>query len=350
MRGPAERVHGGLFGLDPAAHATLARAERVVDFSVNLNPYGPPPALLAAARDAALDRYPDPSARAARMAWAETLDVGPEHIAVGHGAADLFWALARALIAPGERVVMLEPTFSEFRLAAQAAGARVESVVAAVGEPFARVAPRLRELAQGARALYLCAPNNPTGTHVSALEVRALAEALPETCIVLDQSFLALSDHAHEQRLRLPDNVVCVRSLTKDFALAGLRIGLLLAAPRLVQRLEQMRPTWSTSAPAQAAIAAAAGAHAFVRESWARMRDDRAAVAAALSAHGFSPLPSATAYQLVQVSDARRFCQRLWTHGVVARDCSSFGLPGYVRLAARPRDEVAQLARALSAL
>jgi histidinol-phosphate/aromatic aminotransferase/cobyric acid decarboxylase-like protein len=168
-------------------------------------------------------------------------------------------------------------------------------------------------------------------------------------CVVADQSFLALSDYAHELHVRLPDNVACVRSLTKDFALPGLRIGLLIGAPALVARIEAQRPTWSTSAPAQAAIAAAASEQAFVQDSWARLREDRAAVARVLRAHGLSPLPSASAYQLVRVADAAAFCRRLWAHGVVLRDCSSFGLPDHVRVAARPAPELAQLERALQA-
>jgi histidinol-phosphate/aromatic aminotransferase/cobyric acid decarboxylase-like protein len=101
----------------------------------------------------------------------------------------------------------------------------------------------------------LCTPNNPTGAYVSSGEVSELARALPDTVLVVDQSFLALSDHADDAFAVLPDNVLVVRSLTKDFALAGLRIGLLLGSRELVAKVEAARPTWSTSAPAQAAIA-----------------------------------------------------------------------------------------------
>jgi histidinol-phosphate/aromatic aminotransferase/cobyric acid decarboxylase-like protein len=352
MRGPAERVHGGLHSLDAEAQALLARAERVADFSVNLNAYGPPEALLAAVRDAALDVYPDPLARAPRRAWADALASTPECIAVGHGAADLFWALARALLAPGQRVLMVEPTFSEFRLAAESCGAHIERLWLREEDGFALPSERFLEAARGARAVYLCAPNNPTGSYVGIAQLMPLARALPETTLVLDQSFLALSDHAEDAAQRLPDNVVCVRSLTKDFALAGLRIGLVWAAASLIAQLERMRPTWSTGAPAQAALAVAAAPaqHAFVAESWRRLAADRDVVTALMRAHGYAPIPSTTAYQLVRVGDAPRFCRRLLAHGVIARDCSSFGLPDHVRLAARPAADVAQLGRALAAL
>jgi histidinol-phosphate/aromatic aminotransferase/cobyric acid decarboxylase-like protein len=350
MLAPAERRHGGLAGLDAEARAALVGAERVADFSANLNPYGPPAALLESIQAAPLDAYPDAQAGLARAAWAEQLRSTPEHIAVGHGAADLFWAVCHAVLRPGDRAHVLEPTFSEFRLAAQACGASVGRTWLDARDGFRLPLERLIADAQGTRALYLCAPNNPTGTQLAPDQVLRLAHALPETLIVLDQSFLMLSDHADEAGLALPDNVASVRSLTKDFALAGLRIGLLWAAPSVVSAVERVRPTWSTSAPAQAAIARCAGLHGFVAESWSRLEADRAAVTRVLRAHHYEPLPSRTGYQLVPVGDAASFCQKLLLHGVVARDCSSFGLPEHVRLAARPPADVAQLERALAAL
>src|SRR5215212_6319060 len=119
----ALRFHGGLLqeelaglDLDPA---------HVVDFSVNVNPYGPAPAVAQAARTAALDRYPDPTAWPLRQALARKLDVAPDRIVVGSGAADLFWTLARVLVRAGERALVVGPTFAEFPAAVRAAGGHV---------------------------------------------------------------------------------------------------------------------------------------------------------------------------------------------------------------------------------
>lgn len=345
---PGARVHGGLDARELAALG-LSPAQ-VVDFSVNLNPYGPCPSVLEAARTAPLVSYPDAEARAARAAWARTLQTSPERIAVGHGAADLFWAITRALVAKDDRVVIAEPTFSELRIAAAAAGARVERVMAREGQGFRLPLTELARRAHGARLLYLCAPNNPTGEAIAAESIAQLARELPHTLVVLDQSFLSLSDRADEASFAFPENVICVRSLTKDFALAGLRIGLSIAAPELVRRIEAARPTWATSAPALLAIEAAAEEQVFVRESWARMRRDRERVGEALRAVGLVPLPSSTGFQLVRVGRAAAFRAALLARGVSVRDASSFGLPGYVRIAARPEAEVARLAEALRAI
>ncbi|MEY4511917.1 MAG: hypothetical protein RLZZ450_4039 [Pseudomonadota bacterium] len=350
-RAPPARVHGGL-----DARLLLARGIEpgsVVDFSVNLNPYGPCAPVLEAARGAALHVYPDATAHVARTAWAEALGCTREHVAVGHGAADLFWAIARAVIAGRPRVVIAEPTFSEFRVAAEAAGAEVEPV-RAFGVQAGRLdLEALAQASRGAAALYLCSPNNPTGEHVPLTAVRALAQALPHTIIVLDQSFLALSDHARElgdvlSAHALPDNVVRVRSLTKEFVCPGLRIGVCVGAPALIRRVEAMRPTWATSSPALAALAVAAREHGFVSASWQRMRADREAVTTLLRARGFVPRASDTSYQLVPLQrEAPLFCERMQRAGIQLRDCTSFGLPRHVRIAALPEPARARLSQAL---
>jgi histidinol-phosphate/aromatic aminotransferase/cobyric acid decarboxylase-like protein len=148
----------------------------------------------------------------------------------------------------------------------------------------------------------------------------------------------------------LPDNVLVVRSLTKDFAMAGLRIGLLLGARDLVSKVEAHRPTWSTSAPAQAAIAEAARQSEFVATSYQKLRADRDKVGGALRAHGLRPLPSTSVYQLVHVGDGAQFRDQLLLRGVLVRDCASFGLPAYARIAARPAEDVHMLRAALALL
>lgn len=343
----ADRVHGGV---DVDELRALGVTAPVCDFSVNLNPYGPCQPLLDAMQAAPLHVYPDAQARVPRAAWAARLDTSIDNIAVGHGAADLFWAVARAFIEPDARVLIAEPTFSEFRVAAQACGARVEQLWAREQDDFRFDLTELARTGRDARVIYLCTPNNPTGHHVGAPEIAELARALPDTLLLLDQSFLSLSDHAHELTLKLPENVICVRSLTKDFCLPGLRLGVLHAARELVARIERMRPTWATSAPAQAAIAEAAGQHSFVAESYRAMRADREQLADLLRNHGLTPLPTSATYQLVRVGDATAFRRRMLAQGVSVRDGSSFGLPAYVRLAARPADERARFAAALAAL
>jgi histidinol-phosphate/aromatic aminotransferase/cobyric acid decarboxylase-like protein len=347
-RAPAPRIHGG------AAAQELAEigidATRALDFSVNVNPYGPCRLVVDAIRNADVHLYPDPAATAVREAIAAATGAPVEGVVFGSGATDLLWNLARVLLASGGRALVVEPAFSEFRAAAEALG----------GHPAAwRACPEdglrvdLGEVARAARnaaaeVIYLCAPTTPAGIAIRLGEVVELARRLPDATVLLDESFLSLSDQSGESSQPMPDNVVRLRSMTKEHALPGLRVGYALAPAPLARALEANRPAWSTSSVAQAAALAALAADGFVAASREQLRQDRLATAAALAALGVAPIPSVAPYLAFQVPDAAALRRRLLVHGVVVRDCASFGLPGFVRVAARPAHERARLVAALA--
>ncbi len=347
------REHGGV---DAAELQRLGLApERVLDFSVNVNPYGPHPAVVEAIRKAELSVYPHPTARPARVVLGRMLDVDPAGIMVGNGATELLWTLAGWSVGSWRSALVVEPTFSEFATAVTALGGRLHTWHAASEQDFrpdlAAVAAAARR--QHAGSLYLCTPNNPTGVSVPAADIAALGEALPDTVLVVDESFLALSERHADTDYPLPANVVRVRSLTKTHALPGLRVGYLLTTPRLVQRLEAQRPVWSTGTFVQAAITAMAGLSGFVQHSRARVLSDRERLDTALAGLGLRPVPSTTCFTLVPVGGrtsrggARLRSRLLRRHGILVRDCASFGLPAYIRLAARPAEETERLAAAM---
>jgi histidinol-phosphate/aromatic aminotransferase/cobyric acid decarboxylase-like protein len=327
------------------------RPEDVVDFSVSTNPYGPTAAMVEAIRHAPIAPYPDPQATVARRHQGQHLGLPPERLALGNGAADLLWALARTLVGPATRVLIVEPTFCEFRAAAEAAGAETFEWRARPEDDFvidlAAVIDRAR--AGRVQVVYLCAPNVPTGTALPASDLGVLAAALPATSIVLDQSFLLLSERFADLTVPLPDNVVCVRSLTKEHGIPGVRVGYALAREEILGRLERQRPAWSTSAAAQAAVIAACAADGFVSESRARLLARRATLAAALAGLGLRPVPSTTNFFLLAVPSGAELRRRLLVRDrVLVRDCASFGLPHHVRLAARPDADCDRLVQALA--
>jgi histidinol-phosphate/aromatic aminotransferase/cobyric acid decarboxylase-like protein len=345
------QVHGGPSALE--LEALGLRPEEVLDFSVSTNPYGPSPAMAVAIRNAPLAPYPDPTCTLARRKLGAHLGVSPERLALGNGAADLLWTLARTLVRPEDRVLMVEPTFSEFRLAAQAAGAQLFEWRARAEDHFAVDVPAVADRARscGAQVLYLCAPNVPTGAALPTEAIALLAASLPEATIVLDQSFLLLSDRFPELAVALPPNVACVRSLTKEHGIPGVRVGYLLAQPALLAQVEQQRPVWSTSAPAQAAVIASCAEGRFVSETRTRLLADRARFSAALAGAGVRTVPSSTNFFLAEVGDAGALRRRLLAeHRILVRDCASFGLPSYVRLSTRSPKECARLTGAVSAL
>jgi histidinol-phosphate aminotransferase len=346
---PGGRVHGGP-DIDEL-HAAGIAPEALLDFSVNVNPYGPTSFMRNAIRNAAIERYPDPTAALARGALSRVWNVDPATVVLGAGAAELLWAIVRAVVRPGEHVVVVEPTFSEARAAAEAVDAVVHEVRATENESFRHKPGRLVQTVneRRARLVYLCAPNNPTGLAWPIAEIAAVIRACPDALFVVDQSFLSLSDRHEDAAVGLPDNAVRVRSLTKDHAIPGTRVGGAITTAAFASTLERLRPAWSTGAATQAAAIAAAAEQSFVAESRALLLADRAALSDGLMLLGLAPLPSSTVFVLVRVGDARRVRARiLERHGILARDCSSFGLPQHLRLAARSAADRERLLAALA--
>jgi histidinol-phosphate aminotransferase len=347
MPSPAERAHGGVheaelaaLGVDPAI---------VVDFSVNTNPYGPCPAVVEALRGAPLERYPDASAHGARLRMAARLGCDVAEVALGHGAAELLWTLARLLL-PGRDAVALAPTFCEYAVATRAVGGRLAHLETAAAENF-RVDPaRVGAGLAAARpaVAWLCAPNSPTGAPWPAADIAALAAEIPETTFVVDQSFLSLSEAYTDAAVPMPGNVVRVRSLTKDHALAAVRVGYLLAAPALVARLDAQRPPWVVSGLAQAVAPVALENDPFVAGCRERLLADRRQLAGAVASLGVRVLPTSTPYFLADVGDAAAVRLRLLTrHGVLVRDCASYGLPRLMRVGTRAPADNQRLVEAL---
>lgn len=337
------RTHGGVH--PPGA----------LDFSVNISPFGVPERVAAAIRAADLTRYPDPTAREVRAAWAEHLGLDADAIAFGPGAAQLLWDLARLHGGRERTALIVEPTFSEFTAAARESGARVVHWTAEESRGLRfdldAVAARARE--ESASVIYLCNPNNPTGQGIALGQVARFAAELPEVVLILDEAFLFLSELSHQAATSMPPNVVRVRSMTKDLALPGLRLAYLLGAPELVREFETRRAPWSTSAPAQAAALATLEVGEELESRRVDLLERRASFSQRVRNLGLQTMPSMTTWFLARNSNAEPAADlnaRLNERGFHARDCASFGLPECLRFGVRQQHEVDALLAVLPEL
>jgi threonine-phosphate decarboxylase len=334
-----------------------AEAPGLLDFSVTLNPLGPPPSVLEALRRGlgAVTRYPDPECRELTERLAARHPCLPEQVLVGNGANELIYLVTRA-VRP-RRIAIVAPTYTEYLRAALAAGAEVTHWLAA-GEDF-RVAPFDPE---GAELVWLCHPNNPTGRLWPAEALPAWVAAHPRTLFAVDEAFLPLTlDKTEEgasligQTGRLP-NLIVLRSLTKCYALAGLRLGYAVASAEWAERLRAQAVPWSVNALAQVAGVAALADETFHRATRAWLDAEVPAFLRRLAALGASlrPLPTGTSFVLVRLEGltAAQLVVRLRERGVVVRDASNFvGLDGhFVRIAARTAEDNERLLEALERL
>jgi histidinol-phosphate aminotransferase len=346
----------------PAQHGALDFAELeslglapddMLDFSVNSNPFGPAPGVLEAVRAVPLERYPDRDCLALRRALADHLDVRPEQIVAGNGAAELLWLVGFAFLSRGEAVLIIGPTFGEYSRSAALMGARLHHWLAQPGDDFAVHPAQVAQTLQAVqpKALFLCNPNNPTGQLVAPTFVAEWAAAWPATLFVIDEAYLAFAPAAESCLGLHRPNILIIRSMTKDYALAGLRLGYAVSVNRgLIVALAQARPAWNVNAIAQAAGVAALADTGHWRQSLAALQAASHAFKNGLMALGRRPVPSATHYFVMPVGRGAVFRQALLKQGLLVRDCASFGLPDHVRIAARRPEENQRLLTAVADL
>lgn len=341
-------AHGGPTGDEPAPVR--------IDFSVSLNAFGPAPVVLQAVGAARLDEYPDPLSMAPRRAAAARWERPVEEIVFGAGAAELIQAVCFAMVRAGDTVLVPMPTFGEYARAASLCGARVLQGIApppdyaldaaAIAEAVVQHRPRLA---------FLCTPNNPTGQRITRDELRGVADACAAvgTLLVVDQSFDAfLAEPLGTPALPGHPAVIHLRSITKDHALAGVRAAFAVGPAHLMAAVERGRAPWATSTLAQAAAAAALGddGQTYAALTLPRLRAERERLEAVFAGLRIPTVRTTTHFVLAEAGDAAGFAARLLEkHGIRVRDCTSFGLPGHIRVAARTPLDNAELIRALEA-
>jgi histidinol-phosphate aminotransferase len=345
-----EVVHGAL-DFAELEHLGL-KPDDILDFSVNGNPYGPAPAVQAAVGRVRLDRYPDREAFALRRALAEHLHVTPERILAGNGSMELVWLTALAFLHAGDAVLVLQPTFGEYVRAAALMGARIHACTAQPESDFRldadAVQRTLRQLTP--RLVFLCNPNNPTGAYLPVDMIATWAAAAPHTLFIVDEAYLTFAGNAASVLTGQPDNMLVLRSMTKAYALAGMRLGYAVGHPDLLSALHKVCPPWSVNALAQAAGIAALDDTAHLEQSLSDLAQAKCDFVEHLQAAGYAPLPSATHFFLLRIGDAATCRQTLLQQGLLVRDCTSFGLPAYIRIATRRPEENARLWHALETL
>lgn len=302
-----------------------------LDFSASLNPCGIPPSVLAAAT-AALERstpYPDPLCRDLTAALAECLGVGEERIVLGNGAADVLYRLVLALTPRSAAIPV--PSFAEYEHALSLVGCDIRVFPAA------------------ADCVFLCQPNNPTGT---AVPQGILDDILASgATLILDECFQAFMDEPRSLRDRIQScgNLVILDSFTKLYAMAGIRLGYaLFGDAELAEKTRRAGPPWQVSTVAQAAGLAALADTDYVEKSLAAIREWKKELVYGLSARGCAVLGAEANFVFFR-TDRVDLGAGLAERGILIRDCANFrGLePGYFRVAVRTAAENAALLQAI---
>ncbi|HEY7328442.1 MAG TPA: histidinol-phosphate transaminase [Gemmataceae bacterium] len=326
------------------------RPADMLDFSSNINAHGPSPTVRDAIARTPLDHYPDNEALALRAVLAEHLGVSSKCILVGNGSSELIWLAALAFLRPSDRALVLGPTYAEYARMAALMGARSKIHLAQEKNQFALSLPEIHETVGSwqPRLVFLCNPNNPTGTVLDSEVIAYLANKHPHTLFIVDESYFAFATGLDSAANVKRENVLAVRAMTKDHALAGLRLGYAVGKEEWLSSMARMRPPWSVSALAQAAGIAALRDGEHLRRSLQLLNRAKGALTDALTELGIEVLPSAVHFLLVRVGNGAAIRRALLHKGILVRDCASFGLPEYIRICTRRPEENARLVAALA--
>lgn len=321
--------------------------ERVLRFDTNTSPYQPTnlaPTLAQLARSMPLNEYPDTSYRELVEALVAYTGFPAAQIVVGCGADELLDMAAKSFLEVGTRAVGSQPSYAMYPVLTAAYGA--ELVTVPDRSDLTRDLDSLARAARGASLVWLCNPNNPTANLMPLDDLERLA-GLVDCPIVVDEAYFEFSGTTAAPLIARHPNLVAVRTLSKAFSLAGLRVGYALASPAMSGVLNRVRPPNSVGTLSVAVAAAALRDLETMRGRVAAILAEKARFAERLASFG-EVLPSATNFLLVRFGDAPAAVERLLKAGIVPRDVSTKpGLNGCLRLTVRLPEENDRLLQAL---
>nr|WP_043527024.1 threonine-phosphate decarboxylase CobD [Halomonas xinjiangensis] len=340
------------FGLDPD--------REVLDFSANINPLGPPGWLTEQLLSGigALSHYPDPEYAEAHRAIARQVEVTEAQVRLTNGGVEAVFLAAALHARKGRGALVIEPTFAEYARACRHYGLGIMQLPLGAEDFHLDLEAALTAM-HDASVIFVCRPNNPTGTVISQEIIETLLERGRETqtTLVVDEAFM---DFVSPDQSLIPllsrfDNLIVLRSLTKLFAIPGLRLGYLLASTENVARIAALQMPWSVNALAAGLVEPLLADRDFVARTQAWLSDERPRLERGLDSLGFQVVPSHTNFLLFRHADETRgvmgdVLEKLLHQGILVRHTRNFaGLDGkWLRVAVRSPDENDRLLDALA--
>lgn len=326
------------------------REPGVIKLNTNENPYPPSPkvrkAILAELGDP-LRLYPDPEATALRRQAAMTYGFDLSRIVAGNGSDDLLAMIAKVFLGEGDALACPTPTYTLYDTLVRIQGGRL------LGVPYPADYSLPKALAsRKARVTVVASPNSPSGTSVPVAALAALAKAVPGV-LVIDEAYADFSDANALSLAREMENVIVLRTFSKSFSLAGLRIGLGFAHPRIVEGLNKVRDSYNLNRLSIAAGAAALADIEWMERNAAKVRRTREALIAGLPGAGFLPFPSRSNFVLARRAgggSARPVYDALKRRGILVRHFDTPRLDGCLRISVGTDEEVGALLAAMKAI
>jgi histidinol-phosphate aminotransferase len=324
-----------------------------IKLASNENPLGPSPKAVAAILKAVvgLHRYPDSGGYYLTEKLSEKLGVRPDQIVLGNGSDDVIGMLARVYLKPGDTAVMTTPSFLMYEIFVRTVGA--DPVMVPLNNLAVDLSAMAAAVTEKTRMVFITNPNNPTGMHITVAQFEAfMAHLPPHVVVVLDEAYIEFaSDPACLDGLKLVSDdrpIAVMRTFSKAYGLAGLRIGYGVMPMEMAGMLHRVRQPFNTNSLAQAAAAAALDDETFLFETKQLIQTELKFLQAALTKMGVCWFPTQANFFLIDVKqNAGDVFEALLRQGVIVRSMVSYGYPEYIRVTVGTRAENARFLEAL---
>ncbi|QAS50785.1 histidinol-phosphate transaminase [Halobacillus litoralis] len=327
--------------------------DRIVKLASNENPFGFSPAVKKELPEliANLEIYPDGYGAEIRKKVASFINVDESELIFGNGSDEVVQIICRTFLEPGSNTVMATPTFPQYRHNALIEGAEVREVP--LQEGHHNLEEMLANIDEQTRVLWICTPNNPTGVHIDRTTLQSVLERCPaHVLIVIDEAYYEYleAEDAFDSlaALKKYPNLLVLRTFSKAYGLAGLRIGYGVAHPEVIQILEPSREPFNTSTVAQAAALLALDDQEFIEETVKENHKNKKSLMEFCDDHGLSYYDTQANFLLIHlpISGDEMF-EHLLTKGFIVRSGEALGLPNTIRLTIGKKDDMEQIQEAM---
>jgi len=335
-----EEIPGYKAGVPAGKAPEAIAAEDIAQLASNESPWGPHPDVVGAIERAAaaMNRYPDPGATLLRQRIAARHDADPAAIAVSNGSAEMLLAAAQALCEPGDEIVYAWPSFSIYPFMAPLSGAR--EIRVPLDEAYGHdLEAMLREITAVTQVVVVCNPNNPTSTHIPIARIAEFVAEVPDhVAVILDEAYVEYQLHDDPEETvdlwRRTPNLIVLRTFSKCYGLAGLRVGYALTSARLRGAFDAVRQPFSVNALAQAAGAEAIRHQDDVASRVERTMIERVFVEEGVRELGLATPDSHANFSWIGLGDAdeAEVVSALGDSGVIVRPGTPLGAPGHIRV------------------
>ncbi len=324
-----------------------------IKLASNENPLGPSPKAVAAIKESLgeINRYPDGGGFYLKQTLAPSLEVESENIIFGNGSDELIEIICRTFLNPGEQVISADCTFVEYRLVSESFGA--EMIAVPLKEFTYDLEAMARAVTEKTKLIFIANPNNPTGTMVNRVAFdKFMGDIPPQIILVMDEAYYEYAVSASFpdtiSYIRQGRNVIALRTFSKIYGLAALRIGYGIAKSDIIDYMNRVRLPFNVNSLAQTAALAALSDKEHLSRSREVARQGREYLYSQFKELGIDYIPSAANFILLDTRrDGRRIYQAMLKEGVIVRPMEVYDLPGYIRVTVGTEGENRRLMEAL---